>query len=104
MKEGEKITLMKWGNVTITQIEVDGEGRYSLRGTIDLNDKDFKSTEKKITWVACDDDTTVEVTLVEFDHLINKKKLEENEHVKDFVNHNSRIEYSAIAEGALRNI
>ena len=107
IKEGEKITLMKWGNVTITQIQVAGEGdnqQYTLHGQIDLNDKDFKSTEKKITWVACDEDTTVEVILVEYDHLITKKKLEENEHVKDFVNHNSRIEYAAIAEGALRNI
>ena len=54
--------------------------------------------------MAADEATTVEVTLVEFDHLINKKKLEENEKVMDFVNTNSKIEYTAIAEGHLRNL
>jgi len=68
-----------------------------------LSDKDYKKA-KKITWVAVDEGTTVEVTLVEFDHLITKKKLEENEQVMDFANTNSKIEYTAIAEGHLRNL
>jgi len=102
IEEGEKITLMKWGNVTITKKEVEGE-TVKLYGKIDPADKDFKKT-KKITWVCADDDTTVEVVLVEFDHLINKKKVEENDDVKQLVNNNSRIEYTAIAEGSLRTI
>jgi len=44
------------------------------------------------------------VTLVEYDHLITKKKVEENDDVKNLVNHNSKVEYTAIAEGSLRNI
>jgi glutamyl-tRNA synthetase len=44
------------------------------------------------------------MTLIEFDHLISKKKVEENDDVKQLVNHNSKIEYTAIAEGALRTI
>jgi len=46
----------------------------------------------------------VEITLVEYDHLITKKKVEENDDVKNLVNHNSRIEYTAIAEGSLRTL
>jgi hypothetical protein len=46
----------------------------------------------------------VEITLTEFDHLISKKKVEENDDVKQLVNHNSKIEYTAIAEGAIRTI
>jgi hypothetical protein len=42
--------------------------------------------------------------LVEFDHLITKKKAEEDESVKDIVNHKSKIAYTAIAEGSLRNV
>lgn len=102
IEEGEKITLMKWGNVTITKKEVDGDN-IILYGKVDPADKDFKKT-KKITWVCADEDSTVEVTLVELDHLITKKKVEENDDVKSLVNHNSRIEYTAIAEGCLRNI
>jgi glutamyl-tRNA synthetase len=99
---GEKITLMKWGNVTISKKE-ESDGSFTLYGTVDPEDKDFKKT-KKITWVCADPDTTVEITLVEYDHLITKKKVEENDDVKQLVNHNSRIEYTAIAEGSLRTI
>lgn len=80
IEEGEKITLMKWGNVTITQKEADGD-KFTLYGKVDPSDKDFKKT-KKITWVCADDDTTVEVTLIEYDHLITKRKIEENDDVK----------------------
>lgn len=100
---GEKVTLMKWGNVTITSKDVSADGNPVLHGTIDEADKDFKKT-KKLTWVCADPDTTVEVMLTEFDHLITKKKVEPNDEVKDLVNHNSRIEYTAIAEGSLRTI
>jgi glutamyl-tRNA synthetase len=100
---GEKVTLMKWGNVTISKKETADDGIVILHGLVDPEDKDFKKT-KKITWVCADPDTTIEITLVEFDHLITKKKVEDTDDVKLLVNHNSRIEYSAIAEGSLRNI
>jgi len=93
---------MKWGNVVITKKEINGE-EMKLSGKVDPTDKDFKKT-KKITWVCADPDTTVEVTLIEYDHLITKKKIEENDDVKQIVNPKSKIEYVAIAEGSLRNI
>jgi hypothetical protein len=44
ISEGEKITLMKWGNVTITKkVELEG-GLFHLTGTVDESDKDFKKT------------------------------------------------------------
>ena len=60
--EGEKVTLMKWGNVTISKKE-ETEQSIVLTGKIDRNDKDFKKT-KKITWISSNEATTVEVTLV----------------------------------------
>lgn len=101
--EGEKVTLMKWGNVTITKIEKSESGEISLIGKVDKDDKDYKKT-KKLTWIADNADTLVEVTLVELDHLITKKKIEETDEVADFVNKNSKIEYTAIAEGSMRNL
>lgn len=102
INEGEKITLMKWGNVTVTKKE-EKNGIITLYGNVNVEDKDFKGT-KKLTWVANDPDTTIEITLVELDHLITKKKIEENDDVKQLVNNNSKIEYTAIGEGAMRNL
>jgi glutamyl-tRNA synthetase len=102
INEGEKITLMKWGNVTISKKE-EINGVITLTGKVDPEDKDFKGT-KKLTWIANDPDTTVEIVLVELDHLITKKKVEENDNVQDLVNHNSKIEYIALGEGSMRNL
>lgn len=74
-----------------------------MYGNLDLEDTDFKKA-KIVTWINADEGTTVEVSLVEFDHLISKKKVEENDDVTQIVNTNSRIEYTAIAEGCMRNL
>lgn len=97
---GEKITLMKWGNVTISSKDTV-DGQIVLHGTINLEDQDFKKT-KKLTWVAVDSNTNLEVTLVELDHLITKKKVGDEETVADIVNRNSYIAYKATAEGAIK--
>jgi hypothetical protein len=35
-----------------------------------------------VTWIAADPSTVVEIKLVEYDHLINKAKIEENDDVE----------------------
>lgn len=100
--EGEKITLMKWGNAVITKKVVEGNN-ISLWATIDENDKDFKKT-KKITWLCADPSTTVEIKLVEYAHLIDKAKIEENDDIEKLVNKNSKMEQTAIAEGCIRTL
>jgi glutamyl-tRNA synthetase len=102
MEIGEKITLMKWGNAIITKKE-EKDGFITIWADLTLDDKDYKKT-KKVTWIAIDENTNFEVTLVELDHLITKKKVEENERVQDIVNHNSRIAYTAIAEGCMKSL
>lgn len=57
IQEGEKVTLMKWGNALITKKVVDGDS-ISLFGKLDLEDKNFKKT-KKITWITADSDVLV---------------------------------------------
>lgn len=100
---GEKVTLMKWGNAVISLKETKPDGTIELHADLTLEDKDFKKT-KKLTWITIDEKTNFEVTLVELDHLITKKKVEENEKVQDIVNKNSYISYTAIAEGNMRNV
>lgn len=42
--------------------------------------------------------------MVEFDHLISKEKVEEDDKIEDIVQPNSRIEYPVVAEGVVRNL
>ena len=44
------------------------------------------------------------MTIVEFDHLISKPKIGEEEDFKDYVNYNSKLEYIALADPYIRTI
>jgi len=103
VKNGSKITLMKWGNCHISNIETLPDGRFHLTGKIDEEDKDFKGTQK-LTWLCADPATLCEVDLVELGHLITKPKIEEADDIKEIVNPNSRIVTTAYAEGCVRNL
>jgi glutamyl-tRNA synthetase len=97
-EEGEEITLMGWGNAFITKIlrpdpagDVTGlELKLHLEG-------DFKKTKKKVTWLA-KDQSLVDVELVDFDYLITKDKLEEDDDVRDFVNKATEFKEVAYAD------
>lgn len=102
IKEGQKITLMKWGNCTITK-KTEENGQIHLWGNIDEADKDFKGTTK-VTWICNDPHTTMRVKMVEFDHLITAPKIEEDTKIEDIVNKTSKIEYFTTAEGSLRSL
>ena len=80
LKVGQKFTLMKWGNATLTRREESGDS-FELFATIDEADKDFKGTVK-MTWICNDPATTVEVNMKEFDHLITKAKVEEEDDIE----------------------
>lgn len=99
---GQKVTLMKWGNATITRREVVGDS-YELFATIDEEDKNFKGTTK-LTWICNDPATTCEIRMVEFDHLITKDKVEETDDNEDIFNKNSRFEDVGIAEGIVKTL
>ena len=51
IQEGEKITLMKWGNLVVTKKESTPEAGTVLHGELKLEDQNFSKT-KKLTWVA----------------------------------------------------
>lgn len=90
IKVGDKVTLMKWGNVSITaSAEVDGV--LTLNGTYLPDDKDFKKTTK-LTWIAQDETTNFTVDIVELDHLISTQQ-HKDEKLEDIVNNKSRVVY-----------
>lgn len=99
----ERITLMKWGIAVIKEV-IEGEnGQKTLRAELALEDQSFKGT-KALTWIADIPELLVECVLMEYDHLITKKKIEENDKVADLTNHNSRLSTAAIGEGTMRNL
>jgi glutamyl-tRNA synthetase len=131
-KEGEEVTLLRWGNVTITAIERGADGRVTaMTGTHDPAATNFSKT-KKATWIADVVRTVTAVIfllpstrasrlrvitlsvreflififalhsylqpqlvpckLVEFDHIISKAKLTEEDRFQDYVNPHTKFE------------
>lgn len=101
VKDGEEVTLMDWGNAIFDKVNRDDAGIVtSIEGRLHL-EGDFKKTEKKLTWLADTEDATP-VELVDFDHLINKDKIEEDENFEDFLTEITEFKTDAIADLNLR--
>ena len=82
-----QITLMDWGNAIVRKIERGANGTIiGIEMQLHL-EGDFKKTEKKITWLASSADAPglLPATLVDFDYLITKKKIEEDEDWENFI-------------------
>jgi len=101
LQVGEKITLMKWGNVVISSIESQGDALV-LRANLKEDDKDFKST-KKINWLA-KTNTLVKVNLVEYDHLLTVDKVDETTDFDSVINTQSRFVTEALADPGVKNL
>ncbi|KAF9473776.1 glutamate-tRNA ligase [Pholiota conissans] len=99
-EDSEEVTLMDWGNAIVRSKQVDASGIVTAI-TMELNlEGDFRKTKKKITWLAqpTPDHPLPSVTLVDFDYLITKKKLEENDNIADFVTPVSEFKEFAFAD------
>ncbi|KAJ3669575.1 hypothetical protein LUZ60_011525 [Juncus effusus] len=103
IKEGEEVTLMDWGNAIIREKKVDSQGNvFGLTGELNLEGS-VKSTKLKLTWLA-DSEDLVKLSLVEFDYLIKKKKLEEGEDFLDNLNPVTKKETAALGDTNMRNL
>lgn len=101
IKEGEEITLMDWGNAIVEKKTQDANGNITLEGRLHL-EGNFKTTEKKLTWLPVVEDL-IDVQLVEYDHLITKSKLDEDDDFKQFVNPASKIDVSDFVNVMINN-
>lgn len=86
--KGEEVTLMDWGNAIVDSIE-ESNNVIVLHGHLHPEGS-VKSTEKKLTWLP-DIPDLVQVSLVEYGHILTKKKLEETDEFEKFLNPNSKI-------------
>ncbi|XP_028779419.1 glutamate--tRNA ligase, cytoplasmic [Neltuma alba] len=100
---GEEVTLMDWGNAIVKEIEKDNEGNVTrLSGVLHLEGS-VKTTKLKLTWLP-EIDELVNLTLVEFDYLITKKKLEEGDDFLDVLNPCTKKETAAYGDSNMRNL
>ncbi|KIK83218.1 hypothetical protein PAXRUDRAFT_832105 [Paxillus rubicundulus Ve08.2h10] len=105
-EDQEEITLMDWGNAFVRSKTVGSTGEVTSL-TMDLNlNGDFRKTKKKITWLAQPTGPypLVDVTLLDYDYLITKKKLEEEDDVKDFVPSVTEFREEALADANVKTL
>ena len=97
---------MDWGNA-IVRSKTTNESGIITAIEVELHlEGDFRKTKKKITWLAQPDveHPLVDVTLLDHDYLITKKKLEENDDVKDFVTPVSEFRDEAFADANVKEL
>ncbi|WJX38459.1 glutamate--tRNA ligase [Trifolium repens] len=100
---GEEVTLMDWGNAIVKEVEKDRDGNVTgLSGVLHLEGS-VKTTKLKLTWLP-ELDELVSLTLMEFDYLITKKKLEEGEDFIDVLNPSTKKETLAYGDANMRNL
>jgi len=88
---------MDWGNAFIKKIVRTGDVVTAIEAELNLKG-DFKKTDKKVTWIANVESSLTPCILTTFDHLITKDKLEENDKIEDFVNHDSVSSVEALGD------
>ncbi|RKP28054.1 tRNA synthetases class I, catalytic domain-containing protein [Syncephalis pseudoplumigaleata] len=86
-EQGEEITLMDWGNAVVESLEREDITGIVTGMQLRLNlAGNPKLTKKKVTWLSSmPERPLVPVKLHDFDYLINKKKLEEDDNVADYL-------------------
>ncbi|XP_023389920.1 bifunctional glutamate/proline--tRNA ligase [Pteropus vampyrus] len=105
LSEGEMVTFINWGNISITKIHRNAEGKIvSLDAKLNLENRDYKKTTK-ITWLA---DTArappVPAVCVTYEHLITKPVLGRDEDFKQFVNRDSKHEELMLGDPCLKDL
>ncbi|WFD00926.1 glutamate--tRNA ligase [Malassezia yamatoensis] len=98
--DNEEVTLMDWGNAIVRKkVLAEDQSVASLELEANL-DGDFKATKKKVTWLAQPNDTRhlTPVRLEDFDYLITKKKLEEEDAFTDFLTPQTQFSTDALAD------
>jgi len=103
LQDNEEFTLMDWGNAIVKKINWSAD--HSSVDSMDIVlhlEGDFKKTKKKVTWLsrvaASGDKSVVDVTLLDYDYLITKRKLEEDDEVKDFITPVTEFKKAAVGD------
>lgn len=103
--EGEMVTFINWGNINITKIHKNTDGKIiSLDAKLNLENKDYKKTTK-ITWLAeTSHALPVPAICVTYEHLITKPVLGKDEDFKQYVNKDSKHEELMLGDPCLKDL
>jgi glutamyl/glutaminyl-tRNA synthetase len=93
---GENIVLLRWGVVRISKVDGGLEGEYMPGG-------DFKSAKRKISWLSTARGNTP-VQVYEFDNLITKDKLEEDDDLESCINPKTLAITDLIGDAGLKTL
>lgn len=105
-EQDEEITLMNWGNAIVRKINHSMLGLSKTVSSIEFElhlQGDFKKTSKKITWLSKDQEL-VPVEIYDFDYLITKDKLEEDDNIDDFLTKETEFKTEALADCNVANL
>jgi glutamyl-tRNA synthetase len=97
-KPDEEITLMNWGNAIVRKVTTNETGLITdLELELHMAG-DVKKTEKKVTWLATEGQDLVPVELVDFDHLLTKDSLQEDDVLEDYLNKHTEFREEGMAD------
>ena len=93
---GESIVLIRWGVFKVTKVEGGLEAVFVPDGV-------FKDVKKKFSWLA-DVSTNTKCVLTEFDNLLTKDRLEEEDNFEDYINPNTIAETEVVGDALLKTL
>lgn len=99
LQKNEEVTLMYWGNAFVRKINKHAPSS-DLVTSLELElhlEGDVKKTDKKITWLSNHQDRVL-VELIDFDFLITKDKLEDQDKMEDFLAPQTEFKTDAFAD------
>ncbi|OLY80610.1 putative glutamate-tRNA ligase, cytoplasmic [Smittium mucronatum] len=97
---GEEITLMDFGNAFIESISNSSDDGLVKSITMRLNlGGNVKTTKKKITWLSSENfKSDSNAVLLDYDYLINKRKLEDTDEIADHLTSVTMFQTDALVD------
>lgn len=97
---------MDWGNAIVRSKSTSPSGVITEIALELFLEGDFKKTKKKITWLSEPTKTHphVSVTLLDYDYLITKKKLEEDDDLDNFITPVTEFKLSAVTDANILKV
>merc|ERR1712217_809069 len=98
------IVLLHGGCVIVDKVDKDKSGKVTgMTGRVNA-DGNPKDTKKKIHWVGKLDKQVTPIILREFDHLVTKAKIEDDDKIEDLINPQSVVDTVAIGDPLLKTL
>merc|ERR1719235_1194589 len=103
VSDGEEVTLLHWGNAFIKKVNKGKNGEIvGASGSLNPGG-DVKSTKWKLHWVPAVPNVT-NCIIREYDHVMSKEKLEDDEEILNFINKDSVREFPSIGDPMLKTL